>query len=175
MSLERPRFELMRIADDGMQEAPAIIPVSIMPSGTEIDRRSFLSVGLSAAVVLLGMSGSSMDAQAAASPSVREAQKRLKAAGFDPGPLDGLLGVQMKAALRQYQRAHDLPVTGVLDEATRQSLGLPAQTEKPDDTPPPHRLGPRMSQPSVRRGTQPCGTPIPPGAVCTCNCVPAGR
>jgi hypothetical protein len=55
---------------------------------------------------------------------IREVQKRLKAAGFDPGPIDSVLGNQTKEALRRYQTAKGLPVTGVLDEATRGSLGV---------------------------------------------------
>jgi len=57
---------------------------------------------------------------------VRQAQERLKAAGFDPGPIDGIPGPQSEAALRQYQAAHGFPVTGKLDEATRTSL-MPGQ------------------------------------------------
>jgi hypothetical protein len=56
-------------------------------------------------------------------------QERLQAAGFDPGPIDGRLGLQTKKALRHYQQAHGLPITGELDEATRRSLNL--ETELP--------------------------------------------
>lgn len=55
---------------------------------------------------------------------IRQVQEHLKAAGFDPGPIDGILGPRTKATLRQYQAAHGLPVTGVLDEATRKWLGV---------------------------------------------------
>ena len=53
---------------------------------------------------------------------IGQAQDRLKAAGFDPGPLDGVLGPRTKEALRRYQASQGLPATGVLDEATRQAL-----------------------------------------------------
>lgn len=36
---------------------------------------------------------------------VKEMQKMLKAAGFDPGPLDGLFGPRTEKALKAYQRA----------------------------------------------------------------------
>ena len=55
---------------------------------------------------------------------IRRAQERLHAAGFDAGPLDGLLGVRTTDALRGYQHAQGLPVTGRLDDATRQALGI---------------------------------------------------
>lgn len=37
---------------------------------------------------------------------VRLLQSQLKAAGFDPGPLDGVLGVKTKSALEQYQKVY---------------------------------------------------------------------
>jgi peptidoglycan hydrolase-like protein with peptidoglycan-binding domain len=52
-------------------------------------------------------------------------QKQLKAAGFDPGPIDGRFGPLTEAALREFQQHHGLPVTGALDDATRAALGLP--------------------------------------------------
>lgn len=48
---------------------------------------------------------------------LRQVQEHLKAAGFDPGPIDGIFGPRLKAALRQYQAVHGLQVTGLLDEA----------------------------------------------------------
>jgi hypothetical protein len=53
---------------------------------------------------------------------VGQAQERLKAAGFDPGYIDGVLGARTREALRRYQASQGLPVTGQLDEATRQVL-----------------------------------------------------
>jgi TonB family protein len=54
----------------------------------------------------------------------RQVQERLRLAGFNPGAADGVPGPQTVPALRQYQTAQGLPVTGLLDEATRQALGL---------------------------------------------------
>jgi hypothetical protein len=53
---------------------------------------------------------------------IGQAQERLKAAGYDPGPIDGVLGSQTRAALRRYQASQGLPTTGALDEATREAL-----------------------------------------------------
>jgi hypothetical protein len=64
---------------------------------------------------------------------VGQAQELLKDAGFNPGPIDGVLGPRTKAALRRYQASQGLPTTGALDEATRQSLvpsGLPQRDEE---------------------------------------------
>src|SRR5262249_14282433 len=52
---------------------------------------------------------------------IGQAQDRLKAAGFDPGPLDGGLGPRTKEALRRYQASQGLSMTGELDEMTRQA------------------------------------------------------
>lgn len=50
---------------------------------------------------------------------IRWAQRRL---GADELVVDGQFGKRTYAAVRAYQRAHKLPVTGVLDKATWQAL-----------------------------------------------------
>jgi hypothetical protein len=55
---------------------------------------------------------------------IRQLQTRLKAAGFSPGPIDGVLGPQTRQALRQFQKANRLAATGELSQKTRQALGL---------------------------------------------------
>jgi peptidoglycan hydrolase-like protein with peptidoglycan-binding domain len=59
---------------------------------------------------------------------LRQAQRQLKALGFDPGTMDGTVGPQTEAALRAYQQAYRLPQTGRPDEATLRSL-LPEKRE----------------------------------------------
>jgi len=58
---------------------------------------------------------------------VERAQQALKQMGHDPGPIDGVMGAQTAAALRAYQKAQGLRVTGQLDAATTAKLGEPAQ------------------------------------------------
>jgi hypothetical protein len=53
---------------------------------------------------------------------IGQAQERLKAVGFDPGYIDGVLGPRTRDALRRFQASQGLPITGQLDEATRQVL-----------------------------------------------------
>jgi Putative peptidoglycan binding domain/Hypothetical protein TTHB210 len=53
---------------------------------------------------------------------IGQAQERLKAAGFNPGSIDGVLGPRTREALRRYQASQRLPATGILDETTRQAL-----------------------------------------------------
>jgi peptidoglycan hydrolase-like protein with peptidoglycan-binding domain len=59
---------------------------------------------------------------------LQQAQRQLKALGFDPGSTDGTSGPQTEAALRAYQQTYRLPQTGRLDEATLRSL-LPEKRE----------------------------------------------
>jgi Putative peptidoglycan binding domain len=55
---------------------------------------------------------------------IRQAQERLAEQGFDPGPINGQMGAKTQAALRQFQRAQGLALTGELDERTRKALGM---------------------------------------------------
>jgi peptidoglycan hydrolase-like protein with peptidoglycan-binding domain len=59
---------------------------------------------------------------------IRDVQRQLKGLGFNPGAVDGNYGEQTAAALRAYQQAYRLPVTGRPDEATVRSL-LPERFE----------------------------------------------
>ena len=51
-------------------------------------------------------------------------QIRLEAVGFSPGLIDGVSGPKTRAAVSAFQTARGLSVTGKLDDATRQALGL---------------------------------------------------
>lgn len=53
---------------------------------------------------------------------IREAQQALRDAGYDPGPIDGILGPRSRQALRDYQRDEGLRATGALDHATLHAL-----------------------------------------------------
>jgi murein L,D-transpeptidase YcbB/YkuD len=50
------------------------------------------------------------------------AEAHLQAFGFDPGPVDGLFTAQTQAAVRAFQARYGLPVSGLLDHATRLEL-----------------------------------------------------
>lgn len=51
-------------------------------------------------------------------PGVLDLQKRLLAAGLDPGPRDGIYGRLTETAVKTYQQRAGLPATGVLDRPT---------------------------------------------------------
>ncbi len=65
---------------------------------------------------------SSTSSQMASSESVKKAQQELKAAGFDPGQIDGQLGPDTQKALKDFQQSKGLPSTGQLDRQTQQAL-----------------------------------------------------
>jgi lipoprotein-anchoring transpeptidase ErfK/SrfK len=57
---------------------------------------------------------------------VLEAQVALARQAISPGSLDGLIGIQTRAALRAFQAKEHLTVTGELDETTKELLLLAA-------------------------------------------------
>ena len=54
--------------------------------------------------------------------SLRAAQSRLNALGFDAGATDGQMGPHTRSALQAFQRARGLPATGALDARTAAAL-----------------------------------------------------
>lgn len=54
----------------------------------------------------------------------KEVQQHLLNRGFDPGPLDGVIGSRTQAALKRFQTTHRLHPSGQLDVETRHALGL---------------------------------------------------
>jgi len=56
--------------------------------------------------------------------SVKRAQESLNVAGYDVGTPDGVAGTRTVTALRKYQAAKGIPVSGKVDEATLAALGL---------------------------------------------------
>jgi peptidoglycan hydrolase-like protein with peptidoglycan-binding domain len=60
---------------------------------------------------------------AVTSADIKKAQEALKAKGLEPGT-DGKMDAKTQQALRDFQKANDLTVTGVLDEKTAAKLGV---------------------------------------------------
>lgn len=91
--------------------------------GTEQDRKA--ATGAPAANPLAAHDGQPDPAaipDAEARP-VMQAQVVLDRLGFTPGVVDGKDGLSTRNAVAGFQEANDLPVTGELDDATRQVLG----------------------------------------------------
>ena len=68
--------------------------------------------------------------QASADPYngfISEVQRKLRALGFDAGPVNGDFGTKTQAALAQFQLSRTIPASGQLDELTLRELGVDPQ------------------------------------------------
>jgi hypothetical protein len=74
-----------------------------------------------------GQSGMSAD-------EINKVKEALKAQGHNPGPMNGKLDAETQQALRQFQQANNLPVTGSIDAATAVKLGVSVRSQ-PRSTP----------------------------------------
>ena len=54
----------------------------------------------------------------------KKVQEALRDKGYYAGQVDGVLGPQTRAGIRQYQKSENLPVTGRLDAQTAGKLGV---------------------------------------------------
>jgi hypothetical protein len=65
-----------------------------------------------------------MEAVPALTPDgIRTVQQALQKKGIDPGPIDGILGPQTEEAVRKFQDAYGINVTGRIDNQTLFALG----------------------------------------------------
>jgi peptidoglycan hydrolase-like protein with peptidoglycan-binding domain len=58
------------------------------------------------------------------STEVKQAQKALEAKGYDTGGIDGIIGPKTRQAIRDYQAAENIEVTGTLNVETASRLGV---------------------------------------------------
>jgi len=64
---------------------------------------------------------------------IRQVQIALKNRGYDPGEINGMLSSDTQEAIRKFQAANNLPVTGDLDDRTQGTLGVVVKgTSNPD-------------------------------------------
>jgi polar amino acid transport system substrate-binding protein len=67
-----------------------------------------------------------------------EVQKELKKLGYYKGAIDGVIGMQSRQALGDFQRDLNLPITGLMDRETVQRLSRPTLILNTQDFPPFH-------------------------------------
>ena len=71
-----------------------------------------------------GMQRTQQD-QAQSSETVRKAQQALKDKGFDPGPVDGIMGPQTREAVKKFQdKQANMKGSGQLNQQTLSALGV---------------------------------------------------
>jgi lipid-binding SYLF domain-containing protein len=109
------------------------------------------------------------------SEKVKEVQTALQEKGFNPGPIDGIMGPKTTKALASFQRQQNLYANGKLDLRTESELGIgmgtkgtevPGEREKPkpDMKPAPPRLPPQRDQSSIDPQYQIPAPPVQSGA-----------
>lgn len=59
---------------------------------------------------------------------IRNVQEKLRALGFDAGPVNGDFGHKTQTALGQFQLSRTLPASGSLDDQTLAELGVRRET-----------------------------------------------
>jgi len=62
-------------------------------------------------------------AEKTTSSKVRSVQRALAAAGYNPGPIDGVMGLKTQTAMTQYQNDKGLPI-GNMNMETLRALGV---------------------------------------------------
>jgi peptidoglycan hydrolase-like protein with peptidoglycan-binding domain len=69
-------------------------------------------------------------AMAKGSEQIRKIQEALKEKAEDPGAVDGIMGKKTRAAVRAFQKANGIKVTGAVDDQTAEKLGLQKSNEE---------------------------------------------
>jgi peptidoglycan hydrolase-like protein with peptidoglycan-binding domain len=65
---------------------------------------------------------------------VRQVQERLQELGYYEGAIDDVYGPKTAEAMREYQQAQELPVTGTFDQETAQALQIAKTAETAETT-----------------------------------------
>jgi peptidoglycan hydrolase-like protein with peptidoglycan-binding domain len=106
-----------------MRSARRIV-IMLIVTGVLLTGLAFAQSGSS---TLSNESGSSTMTLIGVMPSqteVRAVQEALRAKGYEPGRIDGVLGRKTASALKAFQNAEQLPVTGQVTPETRTKLGV---------------------------------------------------
>jgi hypothetical protein len=84
---------------------------------------------------------------------IKKAQEALTANGHSPGSTNGTMDSKTQQALRDFQKANKLPVTGMLDQETAKKLGITLGKDSGSSM--------QQGQPSMPRGAMPDSSAIP--------------
>jgi hypothetical protein len=78
-----------------------------------------------------GVAGTAPRSEPATARQIADAQSKLAALSYDPGPADGRLGSRTEAAIRKFRKAARLPVDGLVDDRLLARLDTEARTRAP--------------------------------------------
>lgn len=89
-----------------------------------------LAFGLTPSIAAVPDLAAAVTVQAAtySKSTVKAVQNKLNKLGYNCGTADGVAGSKTKTAIKQYQKAKGLTVTGVVDKALLKSLGITGTT-----------------------------------------------
>lgn len=99
-------------------------PASCSKAGTPLAPVSPFSAAPSTAVPAQAIAAAPNPSRVAAPLSLRAAQDRLNALGFDAGVADGRMGPRTRHALLAFQRSRGIALTGTLDAQTAAALEI---------------------------------------------------
>lgn len=85
-------------------------------------KRKWMVVALCAVLLLSSASGAFAFGKGAQGPDVYAVQGMLKSLGYFTGTITGYYGTQTEAAVKRFQKAYGLSVTGAVDDKTLQSI-----------------------------------------------------
>lgn len=77
-------------------------------------------------LILLAVTAFTPFQSSAYDSATAQAQRRLAESGFEPGPIDGLIGPRTRSAIKAFQKSKGLNVNGRLDATTLKTL-LPVE------------------------------------------------
>ncbi|HEY9055968.1 MAG TPA: efflux RND transporter periplasmic adaptor subunit [Aurantimonas sp.] len=112
-----PEAEPMAVGDGMLDNEPTAGAPKTSPARTTGSVRASASPSTSKTVETAALTESSDSNSPRArslgeEPSIQLLQQRLRALGYEPGPIDGLLGDSTREAIKKFQRDNGLAVTG---------------------------------------------------------------
>jgi peptidoglycan hydrolase-like protein with peptidoglycan-binding domain len=135
--------------------AALVVALALPATGQAADRGKPERAGVLAPGAGYGTDGGSQD--------VRALQRRLRALGTTPGPIDGLYGPLTRSAVERFQQRHGLAADGIVGRQTRRQLnaaGGQANASPAHRETPPGNL--ERKSPAPQAGAESAETPARP-------------
>src|SRR5262245_27044957 len=85
--------------------------------------------------------------------NIKAVQQALKDKGYDPGPVDGVVGSRTKEAIKSFQTASNIRATGTINAETAEKLGVQTDSQSSSRSSS-GSMGSRESSKSDRKSTR---------------------